>query len=166
MKSPLIMYFLSVGFEPGFEGCWENWQHSILQLVTLETTLRMYWRDPRLRVDHLLNNSTSDYILLHPETSKFIWFPDIYIGKIFQFWKLSKNVSFLPLIKNEIFWVNFYPLWYLLLLIRNVFLFKICFYISGNLRYFWPRVWSSSAVLEVDKSLSLYFEQFCILKIH
>ena len=53
----------------------------LLQLVTLETTLRMYWRDPRLRVDHLLNNSNSDYILLHPETSKFIWFPDIYIGE-------------------------------------------------------------------------------------
>ena len=61
---------------------WESKQIGILlQLVTLETTLRMYWRDPRLRVDHLLNNSNSDYILLHPETSKFIWFPDIYIGK-------------------------------------------------------------------------------------
>ena len=73
----------------------------ILQLVTLETTLRMYWRDPRLRVDHLLNNSSSDYILLHPETSKFIWFPDIYIGKsnfclIIQFLKYvnfcAKNI--------------------------------------------------------------------------
>ena len=56
----------------------------LLQLVTLETTLRMYWRDPRLRVDHLLNNSSLDgdeYVLLHPETSRFIWFPDIYIGK-------------------------------------------------------------------------------------
>ena len=52
-----------------------------MQLVTLETTLRMYWRDPRLRVDHLLNNSTLDYVLLHPETSRFIWFPDIYIGE-------------------------------------------------------------------------------------
>ncbi len=53
----------------------------LFQLVTLETTLRMYWRDPRLQVDHLIGNSSSDYILLHPETSKFIWFPDIYIGK-------------------------------------------------------------------------------------
>ena len=67
------------------------------QLITLETTLRLYWRDQRLVVDHLLgqdNSSTSahlkgqggapsasDYILLHPETSSFIWFPDIYIGK-------------------------------------------------------------------------------------
>lgn len=49
------------------------------QLVTLETTLRMYWRDPRLQVEHLLGNSSRDYILLHPDTSKFIWFPDIYI---------------------------------------------------------------------------------------
>ena len=66
----------------------------LVQLITLETTLRLYWRDQRLTVDHLLggsNTSTSahikgapspsDYILLHPETSNFIWFPDIYIGK-------------------------------------------------------------------------------------
>ena len=43
----------------------------------------MYWRDPRLQVEHLLANSSRDYILLHPDTSKFIWFPDIYIGKRF-----------------------------------------------------------------------------------
>eukprot|EP00095_Tigriopus_kingsejongensis_P007873 snap_masked-scaffold127_size327531-processed-gene-1.4 protein:Tk07873 transcript:snap_masked-scaffold127_size327531-processed-gene-1.4-mRNA-1 annotation:"glycine receptor subunit alpha-2-like" len=49
------------------------------QLITLETTLRLYWRDPRLQVDHILGNKTSDYVLLHPDTSKFIWFPDIYI---------------------------------------------------------------------------------------
>ena len=62
----------------------------------METTIRLYWRDPRLAVDHLLggNNQSSsahikgvggapsnqDYILLHPETASFIWFPDIYIG--------------------------------------------------------------------------------------
>ena len=50
-----------------------------------------------MTVDHLLGGSNtsssahikggggapsaSDYILLHPETSNFIWFPDIYIGK-------------------------------------------------------------------------------------
>ena len=61
----------------------------IFQLITLETTLRLYWRDPRLQVDHLLsqdqNNSVrspnSDYILLNPGISNFIWFPDIYIGE-------------------------------------------------------------------------------------
>ena len=60
------------------------------QLITLETTLRLYWRDPRLQVDHLLsqdgNNSVrspnSDYILLNPAISNFIWFPDIYIGEM------------------------------------------------------------------------------------
>lgn len=49
------------------------------QLITLETTLRLYWRDPRLQVEHLLGNKSSDYVLLHPDTSKFIWFPDVYI---------------------------------------------------------------------------------------
>ena len=70
----------------------------MLQLITLETTLRLYWRDQRLSVDHLLGSSNrsssahmkgsggapsmSDYILLHPEITSFIWFPDIYIGNI------------------------------------------------------------------------------------
>ena len=52
------------------------------QLITLETTLRLYWRDPRLQVEHLLGNkSGDDYVLLHPDASNFIWFPDIYIGE-------------------------------------------------------------------------------------
>ena len=54
----------------------------LLQLITLETTLRLYWRDPRLQVEHLLGNkSGDDYVLLHPDASNFIWFPDIYIGE-------------------------------------------------------------------------------------
>jgi hypothetical protein len=34
-------------------------------------------------VDHILGNKSSDnaYVLLHPEVGKYIWFPDIYIGK-------------------------------------------------------------------------------------
>ena len=54
------------------------------QLITLETTLRLYWRDPRLQVEHLLpgqNETGDDYVLLHPDASNFIWFPDIYIGE-------------------------------------------------------------------------------------
>jgi hypothetical protein len=56
----------------------------VLQLVTLETTLRLYWRDPRLKVDHLMaaNSSENAYVLLNPESASFIWFPDIYIGKL------------------------------------------------------------------------------------
>ena len=55
----------------------------IFQLITLETTMRLYWQDDRLNVSHLLpdTNDTDDYILLHPDTTQFIWFPDIYIGK-------------------------------------------------------------------------------------
>ena len=46
--------------------------------------MRLYWQDHRLNVSHLLpetNNTEEDYILLHPDTAKFIWFPDIYIGE-------------------------------------------------------------------------------------
>ena len=72
--------FSKVGFVENY-GLNLNLKNRTFQLVTLETTLRMYWRDPRLQVEHLLGNSSRDYILLHPDTSKFIWFPDIYIGK-------------------------------------------------------------------------------------
>ena len=45
--------------------------------------MRLYWRDPRLQVEHLLGNkSGDDYVLLHPDASNFIWFPDIYIGEL------------------------------------------------------------------------------------
>ncbi|TRY72703.1 hypothetical protein TCAL_16186, partial [Tigriopus californicus] len=54
--------------------------YNIHQIPTIdETTLRLYWRDPRLQVEHLLGNKSSDYVLLHPDTSNFIWFPDVYI---------------------------------------------------------------------------------------
>ena len=38
------------------------------------------------QVGHLLPenkfpNSSDDYVLLHPGTAKYIWFPDIYIGQ-------------------------------------------------------------------------------------
>jgi len=54
------------------------------QLITLETTMRLYWQDDRLNVSHLLpdnpySNASDDYVLLHPDTAHYIWFPDIYI---------------------------------------------------------------------------------------
>ena len=36
------------------------------------------------QVTHLLpanKTNLDDYILLHPDAAKYIWFPDIYIGK-------------------------------------------------------------------------------------
>ena len=59
---------------------------NVFQLITLETTMRLYWQDYRLNVSHLLpinphKNASDDYILLHPDTAHYIWFPDIYIGK-------------------------------------------------------------------------------------
>ena len=48
------------------------------------------------QVTHLLPANTSnldDYILLHPDAAKYIWFPDIYIGK-----------QYLPNLKNICVW--------------------------------------------------------------
>ena len=66
--------------------------------------MRLYWQDDRLNVGNLVNlftsilislllqvshllpdnpysNASDDYVLLHPDTAHYIWFPDIYIGK-------------------------------------------------------------------------------------
>ena len=43
------------------------------------------------QVTHLLPADTTnldDYILLHPDAAKYIWFPDIYIGNQSQ-WRLK-----------------------------------------------------------------------------
>ena len=37
------------------------------------------------QVTHLLKgDSPDDYVLLHPATAQYIWFPDIYIGDYVQ----------------------------------------------------------------------------------
>jgi len=62
------------------------------QLITIETTMRLYWQDQRLQVEHLLpENSSDSYILLHPDTSKHLWFPDLYI----DFAKALRIASFM-----------------------------------------------------------------------
>ena len=53
------------------------------------------------QVSHLLpvnpySNSSDDYVLLHPDTAHYIWFPDIYIGKRkynYTYFILVKSIS-------------------------------------------------------------------------
>ena len=51
------------------------------QLITVETSLRMTWTDPRLNVT-LPEDSPTDYIRFGSGVVKHIWFPDVYIDGI------------------------------------------------------------------------------------
>ena len=54
----------------------------ISQLVTMETTLRLYWRDPRVR---LRNDSSldadQDYLTLNPRAAEAMWVPDVFVDQ-------------------------------------------------------------------------------------
>ena len=51
------------------------------QLITVETSLRMTWTDPRLNVT-LPEDSPTEYIRFGDGVVKHIWFPDVYIDGI------------------------------------------------------------------------------------
>ena len=67
------------------------------QLITVETSLRMTWTDPRLNVT-LPEDSPTEYIRFGDGVVKHIWFPDVYIDGIqdlrFPAYKVC-NLSFL-----------------------------------------------------------------------
>ena len=67
------------------------------QLITVETSLRMTWTDPRLNVT-LPEDSPTEYIRFGDGVVKHIWFPDVYIDGIqdlrFPAYKVS-DISFL-----------------------------------------------------------------------
>lgn len=48
------------------------------QLISLETTLRMFWIDPRVKA---VINDDRDYITLNPKTAENFWIPDIFIDR-------------------------------------------------------------------------------------
>ena len=48
------------------------------QLITVETSLRMTWRDPRLTV-RIPSYSPTNYVFFRSDVTKHIWFPDVYI---------------------------------------------------------------------------------------
>ena len=51
------------------------------QLITVETSLRMTWTDPRLNVT-IPDGSPSEYIRFGPDVMKYIWVPDVFIDGI------------------------------------------------------------------------------------
>ena len=51
------------------------------QLITVETSLRMTWRDPRLTV-RIPDYSPTNYVFFRSDVTKHVWFPDVYIDGI------------------------------------------------------------------------------------
>lgn len=51
------------------------------QLITVETSLRMTWRDPRLTV-RIPPYSPTNYVFFRSDVTRHIWFPDVYIDGI------------------------------------------------------------------------------------
>lgn len=52
------------------------------QLISLETSLRMYWRDPRVILDKAaLIDQTTEYVTLNPKVAKHFWIPDIFLDR-------------------------------------------------------------------------------------
>ena len=51
------------------------------QLITVETSLRMTWTDPRLKV-MVPRNFPTNYVLFRSDVTRYIWFPDVYIDGI------------------------------------------------------------------------------------
>ena len=63
------------------------------QLITVETSLRMTWTDPRLNVT-LPSDSPTDYIRFGSGVVRHIWFPDVYIDGIQDLRSPAYKVSF------------------------------------------------------------------------
>ena len=54
------------------------------QLISLETSLRLYWMDSRVKPARSFlewNDSCGQYVSLNPEFASMIWMPDIFIDK-------------------------------------------------------------------------------------
>ena len=66
------------------------------QLISLETSLRLYWKDSRVRPVEIFlegNDSLGPYTTLNPKLAENIWMPDIFIDKA-RF--VRKPVFFIP----------------------------------------------------------------------
>ena len=66
------------------------------QLISLETSLRLYWKDTRVKpVEKYLegNDSLGPYITLNSKLAEIIWMPDIFIDKARS---VRKPVFFIP----------------------------------------------------------------------
>ena len=50
------------------------------QICTLETTIRLYWKDERVRIASPLTDL--DYVTLNPQAAHLFWIPDVFIDQV------------------------------------------------------------------------------------
>ena len=57
--------------------------NEVAQLISLETSIRLFWKDWRVRADMPKLNSTHNqpYLTLHPNAAQYFWIPDIFIDR-------------------------------------------------------------------------------------
>jgi hypothetical protein len=68
---------LEVGFQVNLRNVLEV--NEVSQICTLETTIRLYWKDPRVKIK---NPSNHQYVTLNPKAADKFWIPDIFIDQV------------------------------------------------------------------------------------
>ena len=69
---------LTVGFQVNLRNVLEV--NEVSQICTLETTIRMYWTDWRVKIKDRLDGDL-DYVTLNPKAADSFWIPDIFIDQ-------------------------------------------------------------------------------------
>ena len=69
---------LEVGFQVNLRNVLEV--NEVSQTCTLETTIRLYWKDHRVQIASHLSNL--DYVTLNPQSAHLFWIPDIFIDQV------------------------------------------------------------------------------------
>ena len=62
--------------------------HEKQQLISLETTLRLYWKDPRVTPKEKFvkgQDSVGRYVGLNPIIAKKLWMPDIFVDQVYLY---------------------------------------------------------------------------------
>ena len=57
--------------------------NEVAQLISLETSIRLFWKDFRVRADMPKHNATHNktYMTLNPKAAQYFWIPDIFIDR-------------------------------------------------------------------------------------
>ena len=69
---------LAVGFQVNLRNVLEV--NEVSQICTLETTIRLYWKDHRVQIASHLSNL--DYVTLNPQSAHLFWIPDIFVDQV------------------------------------------------------------------------------------
>ena len=56
--------------------------NEITQIVTMEVSIRMFWYDPRVKVNNFsMFEAEEEYVTLNPRLARHLWIPDLFIDQ-------------------------------------------------------------------------------------